>query len=302
MNKILPTVTVGIPAYNEAANIKYLLEDVLSQEERGFVISRIIVNSDGSGDDTAVLARSIGDSRIQVIDDGKRKGPAVRQNEIIRMTNTDILVLLNADILLEGRHFLKEIIRPLLDGKAEFTSSNMLAIKPRTFVEKMLSMSLEFKNRIFEHWKNGANLYTCHGTARAFSKAYYKHFCFEESVGEDAYSYFFGVKHGHRYAYAPNAIARIKLPETLSDHFKQSGRFLDSQTRFIKEFGLTRIEEEYRLPKMPLFKSSMTSLADHPVLFVAYVMVTMISHWRAVFQKPIGQTWEIVTSSKQLRS
>lgn len=300
MNKILPTVTVGIPAYNEAANIKYLLEDILLQHESGFFLEKIIVNSDGSDDDTVSLARSIGDRRIHVIDDRKRKGQAARQNEIIREAGTDILVLLNADIILDGRDFLKEIIKPLLDGRAAFTSSNMLAVTPRTFVEKMLSMSLEFKNRIFEHWKNGENLYTCHGAARAFSRAYYEHFHFEESVGEDAYSYFFGIEHGHRYAYVPGAVARIKLPETLSDHFKQSGRFFNSQTRFIKEFGLARIEKEYGLPKMLLLKSSVVSFLSHPILFLAYVMVTVVSQWRAVFQKPIGQTWEIATSSKQL--
>lgn len=300
MNKILPTVTVGIPAYNEAANIKYLLEDILSQHESGFFLDKIIVNSDGSDDDTVALARSIGDRRIQVIDDRQRKGQAARQNEIIRKTETDILVLLNADIILDGRYFLKDIIKPLLDGKAEFTSSNMLAVKPRTFVEKMLSVSIEFKNRIFEHWKNGINLYTCHGAARAFSRAYYGHFNFEESVGEDAYSYFFGIEHGHRYAYVPDAVARIKLPETLADHFKQSGRFFNSQTRFIKEFGLARIEREYGLPKMLSLQSSVASFFGHPVLFTAYVAVTAVSQWKSVFQKPIGQTWEIATSSKQL--
>ena len=300
MNKILPTVTVGIPAYNEAANIKYLLENILSQHEIGFFLDKIIVNSDGSDDDTVALASSIDDCRIQVIDDRKRKGQAARQNEIIRSTETDILVLLNADIILDGRYFLKEIIRPLLEGKAEFTSSNMLAVKTRTFVEKMLSMSIEFKNRIFEHWKNGNNLYTCHGAARAFSRAYYGHFHFEESVGEDAYSYFFGIEYGHRYAYVRDAVARIKLPETLTDHFKQSGRFFNSQTRFIKEFGLARIEVEYSLPKMLLFKSSIVSFLSHPILFTAYVIVTTASQWKAGFQKPIGQTWEIATSSKQL--
>lgn len=300
MNKILPTVTVGIPAYNEAANIKYLLEDILSQHEDSFFLEKIIVNSDGSDDDTVALARSIGDRRIQVIDDRKRKGQAARQNEIIRQTETDILVLLNADIILDGRSFLKGMIKPLIEGEAEFTSSNMLAVEPRTVVEKMLSVSIEFKNRIFEHWKDGKNLYTCHGAARAFSRAYYEHFSFEESVGEDAYSYFFGMEHGHRYAYVPGAVARIKLPGTLADHFKQSGRFFNSQTRFIKEFGLATIEREYALPKMLLLRSGMDSLLNHPILFSAYVIITFVSQWRAVFQKPIGQTWEIATSSKQL--
>lgn len=300
MNKILPMVTVGIPAYNEAANIKYLLEDILSQHESGFFLEKIIVNSDGSDDNTVALAHSVGDRRIQVIDDGKRKGQAARQNEIIKQTETDILVLLNADIILDGRYFLKEIIRPLLEGKAEFTSSNMLAVKPRTFVEEMLSMSIEFKNRIFEQWRNGKNLYTCHGAARAFTRAYYGHFHFEESVGEDAYSYFFGREHGHRYAYVAEAVARIKLPETLADHFKQSGRFFNSQTRFIKEFGLAAIEREYGIPKLLLFKSGIASFLQHPVLFTAYAVITTVSQWKAVFQKPIGQTWEIATSSKQL--
>ena len=53
MNKKL-TVSVGIPAYDEEANIKSLLEAILQQRQENFILKSIIVVSDGSTDRTAI--------------------------------------------------------------------------------------------------------------------------------------------------------------------------------------------------------------------------------------------------------
>lgn len=296
------TVTVGIPAYNEAANIKYILQDILAQHEHGFKVEKIIVNSDGSTDDTVSLVRSLDDPRIEVINDGNRKGQAVRQNEIIQRASSDVLVLLNADIALDGRFFLTALIQPLINGKADFTSANMLSIEPQSMIEEMLAMSLKFKNLVFEHWNRGNNLYTCHGAARAFSRKYYEHFRFGDSVGEDAYSYFFGLVNRYKYAYAPLAVVRIKLPDNLKDHFKQSTRFFYSQTRLMSEFGAALVEHEYALPKKLFLSAIVLTGLRHPLLFPLYVLVTVYAQWKTVFQTPVENMWDMATSSKQLHS
>ncbi len=96
----VPTVTVGIPAYNEERNIREILEGILAQEEDGFRIEKIIVASDGSTDKTADIVRSFRDPRIQLIAGRENRGQNYRQNQIIDHTNSDILVLFNADIII----------------------------------------------------------------------------------------------------------------------------------------------------------------------------------------------------------
>lgn len=302
MHRTAPTVTIGIPAFNEAANIGHLLNDILTQYEVSFVLEKIIIVSDGSTDATEMITRSFSDKRIELISDGERLGSATRQNQIIRAATSDILVLLNADIVLEGKYFLRSLIAPMLSGQADFASGDMLAVEPQTFVGKVLVASTYFKNAVFEEWRGGENIYTCHGVARAFTRTYLENFQFPESVGEDAYSYLWGKVRGFRYAYAPYAVSRIKLPETLQDHFRQSVRFVRSKERFMEEFGEEYLKKEYALPLMLTLKCAVCAFVRQPFLFAVYGFVYLWSQIQAAFSREIlSQTWEIATSSKNVR-
>lgn len=301
--KTQATVTIGIPAYNEAANIAHILRDIFSQEEDGFVIERIIVNSDGSTDKTVSVTRALADPRLVVFHDEKRKGKAARLNEIIEKTSSDVLVLLDADIALDGKYFLKRIVQPVLDEHADLVSTTVAFSPPENFVEKMLALGLEFKSRVFEEWKAGRNLYTCRGTARACSRKLYRRLRFEDSVGEDAYSYLFTVARGYNYTYIPYATARIKLPATLKDHYRQSNRFFSSPARFTSSWGEGFVKQEYSIPKSLLFKHASIGFFSHPILFMAYTLVTLISLLKVISgETSSSQTWDMVTSTKSLHT
>jgi len=123
MNKIKQTaITIGIPALNEEFNIGALLDSLLKQKQEGFCIKKIIISSDGSTDNTVSIVNSYKDRRVKVIDNKVRKGVAVRQNQLIDHANTDILVLLDADITVADPKFLKKLIAPIKAGKADLCS------------------------------------------------------------------------------------------------------------------------------------------------------------------------------------
>ena len=77
-----PTVTIGIPAYNEEANIGVLLRAIVKQRETDFVLKKIIVVSDKSTDNTANEVKKIKDSRIKLIENRVRRGKVYNQNKI----------------------------------------------------------------------------------------------------------------------------------------------------------------------------------------------------------------------------
>ncbi len=297
----LPTVTIGIPAYNEEANIAFLLEDIFRQKEDSFVLEQIIIASDGSDDKTAQIVREFSDERIVFMDDGLRKGPAVRQNEIIEQCTSDVLVLLNADIALSGDAFLTEIVRPIISGQADLASARVGIVQPSTVMERILEVSVRIKEAMFESIHNGITIYTCVGTARAFSRRMYTKFRFQGSVGEDAYSYLFCISHKFMYAYAREAVVLIKLPDTLRDHMKQSERFFHSRERFYEFFGEEFVKQEYALPlKNVLIGIGSIRLKD--LGYVAlYGVVVVFMRIKAFFGKTGGDLWEISKSSKVLR-
>ncbi|MEK7598641.1 MAG: glycosyltransferase [Patescibacteria group bacterium] len=133
----LSKITIGIPAYNEAANIKHLLLALLKQNTTGFILHEIIVISDGSTDDTVKIARSITNSRIHVFEFTQREGQQKRQNQILAQYTGDIIVFIEADTLPASVDTLKHLVEPLLilhsDDKLMMTIGNPYYLTPRNF-------------------------------------------------------------------------------------------------------------------------------------------------------------------------
>src|SRR3989338_5892127 len=101
----LLTVTIGIPAYNEAGNIGQLLKALLKQKQAGWVLEKIMVVSDASEDKTDIIVKQFKDKRIRLLRNLQRIGQAESQNRIIDECDSDVLVLMNADVLPEGDDF-----------------------------------------------------------------------------------------------------------------------------------------------------------------------------------------------------
>jgi len=115
-----PTFSIVIPTYNEERDISDTLERVLAQQ---LPVNEVIVVDGGSVDATlAHLRRWTGDERVHVIEEGRRRGVSAARNEGIRRAKGDIVVILNADVLLPP-DFL-ERLAPLYEGDVDLVSVN----------------------------------------------------------------------------------------------------------------------------------------------------------------------------------
>jgi glycosyltransferase involved in cell wall biosynthesis len=89
---------VIIPTYNEEHDIAETIDHVLAQSSAA---CEVIIVDGGSSDSTldriAPFAR---DGRLIVIEEGRRRGVAAARNAGIRRAQGDVLVFLNADVLL----------------------------------------------------------------------------------------------------------------------------------------------------------------------------------------------------------
>jgi glycosyltransferase involved in cell wall biosynthesis len=301
MNK--PTLTIGIPAFNEEANVGYLLNDLKKQKIKLSRLKEIIIVSDGSTDNTVREARQVKILRgveLVVVQHKVRKGRAERQNEIMKITNSEVLVLLDADVMLKKNDFIDQLIKPIIFHKAELTSARVREIDEKAFFGKVLQASMEFKRSLFEKVRKGHNLYTCHGRARAFAKVLYKQITFRESVGEDAYSYLYAVSCGFNYQFVKNAEVFYKLPASFNDHEKQSIRFFNTQKMFEQEFGKDFVLKENYLSTIFIFKHFMGEIFKNPYLFI-YVLIATYLKIKSVFKKSFTNEWAISNSSKNIR-
>lgn len=270
-----PTITIGIPAYNEEANIVFLLEDLIRLNTTGLNLEKILVLSDGSSDKTVNNARLINSKIIEVLEDGQRKGLAERQNEMFERTSSDVLVILNADTRVKDTEFLHKISEPLVKGSADFVSSRTQEVSPNTFMEKVLFASMAMKRSMFERIRGGETIYTCYGVARAFSRRYYAKVRFPFSVGEDAYSYLIAKKLQLKYQYVNSTCVFYKLPELFLDHEKQRSRFLHSQDLLVSLFGKEHVKGEYRIPKDILINETIQAFIKHPLFIGIYLLISL---------------------------
>lgn len=304
MNNKNLSVTIGIPAYNEEANIGKLLGDILTQKSANFEIREIIISSDASIDKTVSVVKSFRDRRIVIIDNkGERQGIARGLNQIISRAGSDILVVFDADIRLVGKKFLQSLVEPILERKADLISSQISEITPRNFLARTLLVSMRLKEVLFGVFKNSDNVYTCHGAARAFSKKFYENLKFPVSIGNDMYSYLMCVKKGFKYQYVSGAVILYKLPENFSDHQKQSLRFFVTEFEMEKVFGKEFVRSQVTIPFVTYVKASFLAipvLLKNPFESVLYFLIQLYLRFRPKPESARKQAWNMVVSSKNI--
>lgn len=290
------SITIGIPVFNESSNIAKLINDIQSQKLDACNVDKIIVSSDGSTDETVKNLKKIRLNKLIVINNPNRLGIHRGLNQIFKRANSEIVVTLDADIKIKSSKFLEELIKPIIEDRAELTSSRILEFKPKNFFQSIIFTSMRLKENLFRIYKNGQNVYTCHGLARAFKKSLYKKIMFSNSIGNDMYSYLFCLKNGLRYEYSKKAIAYYAIPSNILDHYYQSSRFFNA-----KKIQLLQTDE-VKIPILDYLKAFYKSLGiiiKNPIQSMLYPAIVITIKILSKFSQQ-QETWKIATSTKKL--
>ncbi|MDD4569038.1 MAG: glycosyltransferase family 2 protein [Tepidanaerobacteraceae bacterium] len=108
------TITAIIPAYDEEKTIGNVLKPLSAMS----IINEIIVISDGSHDNTADIARMY-NARVIELEKNHGKTNAVLIG--VKNTNSDIILMLDADLIgLKEKHVMS-LLQPVIDKKADMT-------------------------------------------------------------------------------------------------------------------------------------------------------------------------------------
>lgn len=302
MRKRKLTVTIGIPAYNEEANIKNLLLSLVAQKNMNFALKEIIVVSDKSTDNTVSEIKSVKNNKIKLIENKKRLGQVGGQNKIIKIFSGDILILLNADVLPANATFISMLVSTLESNSSiGMVGPKIIPLKGQTFFENILNYSIQLKDEIFENVNNGNNLYLCRGAARAFKKEFAKTIRWKDSLSEDAFSYLSCISKGYQFKYDPRAILYIKSPDNFKDHLSQSARFSQGPKIMSRYLNNELVQKEYAIPKKNALVITALYLLRNPFLFMCYIttlLLVKIYPKKGDFAKSM---WVPSASSKVLR-
>src|SRR5258708_4851444 len=131
MKKI--TVTVAIPAYNEDENINTIIVSLFSQSVKQIFLKDIVIYTDGSTDQTVNSIKKLQKQfpKLQLREGKANKGKLYRLNEIFRDNTADILVVLDADIGLNGKHFLENLVNEIIcDNNVMLATAHTVPLHP----------------------------------------------------------------------------------------------------------------------------------------------------------------------------
>ncbi len=293
------TVSIGIPTYNEESNIQNIITDVSLQKTPSVMLDKIIIYLDGCTDNTRNLIKHYSNPHIRLIENKERKGVTAGINVIMNEAQSDILIMINADVRIKDTNFIEKITKPYIVDGIDLAAARCDAVSYVGFLEKVLWVSTHWKKDFYQSINNGNNIYTCTGVGRAFSKKLYKSIVFPSRIGEDAFSFLFCIYHKFTYQYVHEAVVYYKLPGNMQDHLLQSIRYMQSKSEYIGMFGKEFIEMHYHVPRLLLIKSFLKYSAQYPLSMLSYVLLMTVVWIKAKFAKPMKQTWVIAGSSKK---
>ena len=299
------TISIGIPAYNEQENIGYLLDDLLSQHLSHLSLRQILVYSDGSQDNTEniVSQYSAIHPQIKLISGSKRQGIGHGLNRLFKNMDSDIGIILNADIRINDKDFIKKITQPIVRLGIDLTSCPIVSIKTKGLIEAVLRYGETVKNKIILNTNSRDHIYLCHGPARAFSRHLYHRLNFPHSFGDDMYSYLFAQQHHYRFLYVPNTEVLYRLPSNFKDYLHQGQRFRQSIKIMTEVFPPQFIKSQFHLPQSHSLLTILSQIILNPFYILSYLILVGLSQLNPLekFKRGLIEgNWEIATSSKNL--
>lgn len=119
--RILPTLSVLIPAHDEEKSIRKKLQNVLEQDYPREKLE-ILVGNDGSRDATASIVREMAACGVRLVDSAKQCGKSAIQNMLVGCSHGEILVFTDADCLLP-RNALSTLVENFVDPKVALVTN-----------------------------------------------------------------------------------------------------------------------------------------------------------------------------------
>ncbi len=294
------TITIGIPAYNEEKNIVKLLHSILAQKEDRFILRKIIIVSDASSDNTDNEVLSIKDKRIELVKNKKRKGQAFAQNIIFNDSDSDVVVLFEADTLLGGENYLNYLISKMLrNPKIGVVQGYWKPLPSVTLVGKILEKQMvSYQDVVINRPDNAAMLVSGRG-GRAFRRFVYKKLRWISNVPEDVFAILWCEEKNIPYSFEERAVAYYRSPQSLEDYIKERQKIISAHYSLTKHFDVKTLEKMYDRPKSVIYGTFLNYLIRYPWAVVPYIGFKTYANLK-LHKKSFTDFWPKTHSTKSL--
>jgi cellulose synthase/poly-beta-1,6-N-acetylglucosamine synthase-like glycosyltransferase len=120
---IKPTISIIIPAYNEARDIERKIHNTLALDYPKENME-ILIGSDGSTDRTAEIAKKFSNNNVRLVEFGENRGKTAVQNDLVNLSKGDVLIFTDAASFL-NQDALVKIVRNFTDERVGCVAGRM---------------------------------------------------------------------------------------------------------------------------------------------------------------------------------
>lgn len=268
------TVAIVIPSHNGAATIVPLLSSLVGQAADTYRLISITVACDGCTDNTAAVAGAFAanHANIAVIDDRHRLGKSGRLNRFFQEVQTDVLIMIDDDVILDSRQTVAEIMRCFQDDAVGLAGGHDMPLPPRNFCQRVLFASDTLWHNIRSGLPGGDSVHNNPGRCMALRQQVCRRIQIPATVtADDEYIYLQTKQLGYNFTFATQARCYYELPDNFKDAFLQSSRHLQSKQDIVGQLG-PEIEAAYRVPTVLKVRKVLELLPNQGVFLLLALM------------------------------
>lgn len=296
------TLSIGIPAHNEERTLPIVLKKLRSQKSNSYILEEVLVMCDGCTDGTAAIAKKLAKNwkAIKVLDDGKKLGKALRVQQAQKTLQSEIILLLDADVKIIGNNFLEHLTKAFINPRIGLAGAAVRVINPKGLIQKSLARYEKFWDHVKLQINEGNNVHNNMGCAFAIRNTCAKKIKYPKHiVADDHFTYFWIKKHGWQFAYVKEAIVGYKVPATVKDYLLQTARYLHSQKDIKAHYG-TKDTADYSIPSSVKVKAYWKTLLSQPFELIVAIFLQVLSRitTHTVYSHLKNPSWGSVTSTK----
>jgi len=291
-------LTIGIPAFNEEKCLPQLIKSLNNIHIPD--LSRIIVISDGSIDQTANIIKNIkvGNTRVTKIIDPVRKGKIYRLNQLFSLSKTEYLLILDADIQLE-KNSVNHLVQSAIKNGSVLTIAHQIPLKPQSFIGKIIhtgyQMWDEMRTSDTKYLDHVENYY---GAASLYNYCFYHKFRIPTGFNDERKFIYFSAKRAGKFIYDKSSLVYYHPVSTLRDFYLLGSRSTDIDAKIQDYFGV-QIKKSFKIPAQHKFKVLLKYLYNKPFSTLAFICLKYIVR---TFKTPDPLTsrgmWTIASSTK----
>jgi biofilm PGA synthesis N-glycosyltransferase PgaC len=256
-----PKVSVVVPCYNEAENVR---EVIACLDEINYPNYDIIAVNDGSRDKTGEILNELVDlyPKLTVIHQHQNEGKAIGLTTAAQISDSEFLMCIDGDSLLD-RHAIKWMLRHFTDPSVGAVTGNP-RIRTRTSLLGRMQVG-EFSSivgLIKRTQQMYGRLLTISGVVSMFRKSavcdvgYWSPDILTEDID---ISWKLQIA-GWKIHFEPRALSWILMPETIRGLYKQRLRWAEGGIQVLLRYAGSLVERR-RWMMMPIFLEYVTSIA-----------------------------------------